>query len=184
MAQLFGASTSETENLLRAIFLLAADGWLTPEQAATEAAVTEQTIYNWLWRKENPLPAQQQGRKWRIRRRDLQLYIAGNQGRGGADDLLRDLTTMPGLDDLLSTCLRATLLAVEYQQARERLVEADRRVRSVEWPGQEILEPYEMAVANEIQARERLLKELGRVGPDVWAVLAEALRSALAPAEE
>jgi excisionase family DNA binding protein len=183
MAQVFGASASETERILRSIFLLAADAWLTPEQAAAEADVTEQTIYNWLWRKQNPLPAQQQGRKWRIRRRDLQLYIAGNQTRGG-DDLLRDLTTMPGLDDLLSTCLRVTLLAVEYQQVRERLVETSLRVTSVEWPEQVDVEAYELAVASEVQTRERLLKELGRVGPDVWAVLAEALRPVLAPAEE
>lgn len=100
---------------------LAADEELTPEEAAREADVTRQSIYMWLRRKDDPLPARKKGRRfWLIRRGDLARYMARNTAAGG-DDLLAQLSALPGFSHLVPDALRLTLRAWDWLRAFKRM---------------------------------------------------------------
>ena len=106
----------ELDRFFSRLFELAGDQWLTPEEAAADAGVEPQTIYNWLTRRSPPLPAQKQGRKWRIRRRDLLNFMRANPVSPGAD-VIAGFASLPGYEELLFSALRALWLGLELNIA-------------------------------------------------------------------
>lgn len=56
---------------------------LTAIQVAEIAGVTQQTVFNWIKRKQNPLAATKPGREWQIRVKDLREFITNRSYREG-----------------------------------------------------------------------------------------------------
>jgi excisionase family DNA binding protein len=50
--------------------------WLTVQQIADELQVTIDTVRNWIHLKKDPLTASKLGRDWRIKREDLDEFLA------------------------------------------------------------------------------------------------------------
>lgn len=53
------------------------DQYLTPEEIAKHLSVTDRTVYTWL--RTGRLKAVKLGRLWRIREKDLELFLNGSE---------------------------------------------------------------------------------------------------------
>jgi excisionase family DNA binding protein len=169
-------SVSETERqgltnqVVAALRLLASDAELTPEEAAREARVSRQTIYTWLRRGVNPLPARKKGRRfWLIRRGDLARYMEENPSPDSQDPLRR-LSELPGFEHLIPDSLRVTLHAWDWLRARERWDAAN-----------EALDLPAIEVAYEQMAQARQALDLSAIVLDEPAM--ESVRAFFFPAE-
>lgn len=148
------------------LFELAGDQWLTPEEAATDAGVEPQTIYNWLTRRDPPLPAQKQGRIWRIRRRDLLKFMGANPEPPGADVLDR-FAGLPGYEELLFSAVRALWLVLELNIAENYERETGRTA-----PDDDALLAAKYAVW---ESKSKLDKMLGEVKSEALVRLLRAV---------